>query len=132
MNQVIDPGRFRAARRAAGFDSQIALAKAVGVWPNTIGRIERCELTPGPKLTVKLNKSLRVNIRDFLISKDEITHDLDGLATILRARGLTPVQTDLVYGMVVGLQEGVKMETSFEMALVYAKLAESRRVSARA
>lgn len=131
MNQLIDPIRFRAARRKAGFDTQETLAKVCGVWPNTIGRIERGELRPGKRLTAKLNKLLKVDIESFLISADDILCDLDGLAGILRLRGLSQDKADLVYGMIVGLQEGVTPERSFQMALVYAKLAASRRASAK-
>jgi transcriptional regulator with XRE-family HTH domain len=128
MAKIIDGVRFRKERLEAGFKSQAALAKAVGVWPNTIGRIERSQLRASADLLRRLAKALKKDLAFLLVEEDALPPIPRDLISA-QFRGLTPHHQDILMGLIVAFQEGVELDRAFDMAKVYAKLAERRRVS---
>lgn len=123
----MDGAKFRQARVKAGFMTQKCLANAAGVWPNTIGRMERGEIKPGAELTKKLSGLLKIQVEELFRPQDDLhAPPSDSLSAAIQQ--LPREQLHVVMGLVSALSEGVELDKAFQMAKVYGQMATLRQV----
>jgi DNA-binding XRE family transcriptional regulator len=117
----------RAARRAKGFKTQEALAKALGVAATTVGRIERQECAFSPKLYTRLAQ---------LVGKPLEELSVDGVPAkqspetqeVVRALGkIGPAESDFVVALVLALAEGGTVDAAISAGKMFSRIRALRR-----
>ena len=125
MANVIDGSRFRQARIQAGHKTQKALAKKVGVAENTIGRIERGQLSPSDRLLSKLTACLACDVRGFLVPDGTPATEADLIFFCINK--LPSHHQDFMHALAIALAENESVEPSIQAARVYSKVMNVRR-----
>lgn len=130
MSKAINAVRFRAARKAAGFKSQGALGKAVGLAEDTIGRIERGTFTPSAPVMKTIANAVHVRVASLYLPDDAVTPSrLTKIeCELLNAwRGLAQDQRDYTLALTLSLRGGGSLEAATEAAKVYRQVQATRR-----
>jgi putative transcriptional regulator len=131
MANYADVATMRERREAAGFRTQMDLAKAVGVAKNTIGRIERGELAPSDKLAVAIAQKLRCRAGDLFSreARDATAASNDERELLAAFRGLGEHQAAFALAFIVAFADCRDPEAAWAAAKVFARVRAGRRPS---